>query len=211
MNDKQQILKTLAHQEPIGQGNDRVVYQLECSTPRCLKLPRYPKRGSEQNLREKRYFSYLEARNVPYWHFIPKYYGSIYLGGRGEGLIFDLILDKGAPAKTLKFYRESKPELLELYRFQDALLELCVFLYSNWIIPSDINDRNIVCVIEDQNCMRLFLIDGVSNPAFLPIANYSKWFAQRRIKKRLRKLLGKFSRAGLITDNQSHNIVAKLN
>ncbi|MCX2523163.1 YrbL family protein [Larsenimonas rhizosphaerae] len=196
---------------PIGKGNDRVVYRLPACPERCIKLPRYPLRGSEQSRREKKYFERLEARGIPYWEYIPRYHGAMVVENHGEGLIYDLILDKeGGVARTIRHYRSNQFDVFQGDAFCRAFEALCVFLMNYWIVPSDINDRNIVCVFTDQEGCRLYLIDGVSNPALFPIANYSSWFARRRIRKRLIKLAGKFKNYGLINNKQCNIIIEKL-
>ena len=67
----------------IGMGNDRRVYQDPNDPHRCIKVPRYPDKGSRQNEREQRYFEGLVRRGMRDWSYVPAYHGSV---ATAEGL-----------------------------------------------------------------------------------------------------------------------------
>ncbi|WP_106478279.1 YrbL family protein [Phytohalomonas tamaricis] len=190
----------------VGAGNDRRVYQHPDFPNRCIKIARYPERGSEQNTREKRYFSQLKQRDLSSWRHVPEYFGTVETD-QGEGLVFSLILDANETiSKTLRHYRQSSEIVLNQEMLVDQLDALYRYLYDNWVVPSDLNDRNIVCQYQENGHFHLWLIDGVSNPALLPLATVWPWFARRTINRRMRRFYTKLERSGLLDGHQYNRL-----
>ncbi|RKR06041.1 PhoP regulatory network protein YrbL [Kushneria sinocarnis] len=175
----------------IGEGNDRRVYRHPMEPERCIKVPRYPLRGSEQNEREKLYFTRLTWR-LGNWQHVPRYFGTL-MTDQGEGLVYTLITDRdGQVSRTVRHYRQADPALLASEQFRHQLLSLGQYLDRYWIMPADLNDRNIVCQLGEEG-LRLWLIDGIANPSLVPLANYWPWFARRRIRRRFNRFLVKLT------------------
>ncbi|OHV12061.1 YrbL family protein [Kushneria phosphatilytica] len=188
----------------IGEGNDRRVYRHPGEPERCVKVPRYPSRGSEQNEREKAYFARLTWR-LDNWHHVPRYYGTL-MTDYGEGLVYTLITDHdGRVSRTIRYYRQTDPSLLMCERFRQQLLSLGQYLENYWIVPSDLNDRNIVCQLGEEG-LRLWLIDGVANPSLLPLATYWPWFARQRIRRRFNRFLAKLVDYELLTQSAAEDM-----
>lgn len=183
----------------IGMGNDRRVYQDPRDPRRCIKVPRYPDKGSRQNQREQRYFEGLVRRGVHDWSYVPAYHGSV-ATREGLGLVFDLILDdNGTTSRRLREVCHETPERVGEEALMDELANLYRYLDKRWLIPSDLNDRNIVVQFREHQSPRLWLIDGISNPDFIPLATGIAWLARRKIARRYRHFLKKLMKGGMLT------------
>ena len=192
----------------IAHGNDRAIFRHPERPGCCIKVPRFSERGSQQNEREKVYFENLLRRGVADWHHVPAYYGTV-ATDRGEGLVFDLITDAdGQVSSTIRQYRQrGETAWLETQAFSDELQWLYLYLRDNWIVPSDINDRNIVCQRRADGTQRLWLIDGVSNPDFMPLANIWPWFARQKIDRRMKRFFTKLTASGLLPEAEREELL----
>ncbi|MGM8851040.1 YrbL family protein [Salinicola halophyticus] len=197
----------LACNDEIAHGNDRAIYRHPDHPERCIKVARFPERGSHQNEREKGYFDILKQRGVDDWRYVPEYFGTLETD-MGEGLVFDLITDAdGEISATIRQYRQREDMAwLESQAFRDELQRLYRYLRDNWIVPSDINDRNIVCQRRADGTRRLWLIDGVSNPDFMPLANVWPWFARQKIDRRMKRFFAKLARIGLLPESDREEL-----
>jgi len=193
----------LASNDEIAHGNDRAIYRHPECPEYCIKVPRFPERGSHQNEREKVYFENLKRRGVDDWRHVPTYFGTV-ATDRGEGLVYSLITDAdGQVSSTIRRYRQrGETAWFETQAFRDELQRLYLYLRDNWIVPSDINDRNIVCQRLADGTQRLWLIDGVSNPDFMPLANVWPWFARQKIDRRMKRFFAKLTVSGLLAESE---------
>ncbi|WP_024950932.1 YrbL family protein [Cobetia crustatorum] len=194
----------------IGMGNDRRVYQDPQNPRRCIKVPRYPDKGSRQNQREQRYFEGLVRRGMRDWTHVPAYHGSV-ATHEGLGLVFDLILDgDGTTSRRLREVCKDSPASLSDSELIEELASLYHYLDKRWLIPSDLNDRNVVVQFISDQPPRLWLIDGISNPDFLPLATGVAWLARRKIARRYRHFLKKLLKGGQLTPADHQQLEARL-
>ncbi|OLO04685.1 MULTISPECIES: YrbL family protein [Salinicola] len=198
----------LAPVNEIAHGNDRAIYRHPDRPECCIKVPRFPERGSQQNEREKVYFENLKRRGVDDWRHVPEYFGAV-ATDCGEGLVFGLITDAdGQISSTIRQYRQrGETAWFESQAFSNELQGLYRYLRDNWIVPSDINDRNIVCQRRVDGTRRLWLIDGVSNPDFMPLANVWPWFARQKIDRRMKRFFAKLAGYGLLPEPERNERV----
>jgi len=199
---------SLSTASEIAHGNDRAVYRHPEHAGRCIKVPRFPEKGSRQNEREKAYFEVLRRRGLSDWRYVPEYFGTL-ATDHGEGLVFALITDAdGRVSSTLRDYRQSGDSAwFETPAFRAELQRLYRYLHDNWIVPSDINDRNLVCQRRADGSVRLWLIDGISNPDFMPLANVWPWFARQKIERRMKRFFAKLTRHGLLPEFQRDGLL----
>lgn len=198
----------LSHLNEIAHGNDRAIYRHPDRPERCIKVPRFPERGSHQNEREQVYFDVLKARGLDDWRHVPEYFGAVETD-HGPGLVFGLVTDAdGQISSTIRQYRDrGETAWFATRAFADELQGLYHYLRDNWIVPSDINDRNIVCQRLADGSRRLWLIDGVSNPDFMPLANVWPWFARQKVDRRMRRFFAKLSDYGLLPEPEREDLV----
>ncbi|MCE3026575.1 YrbL family protein [Salinicola sp. DM10] len=195
----------------LAHGNDRAVYRHPAEAGRCIKVPRFPDRGSQQNEREKSYFEGLKRRGVRDWRYVPEYFGTV-TTDLGEGLVFGLVTDAdGSLSLNIRqFQQHGDADWLTTQAFVDELERLYHYLRDNWIVPSDINDRNVVCQRRADGSIRLWLIDGVSNPDFMPLANIWPWFARQKVDRRIRRFYQRLHEYGFIARAQRDALLASL-
>lgn len=199
---------SLSSNREIAHGNDRAIYRHPDHPGRCIKVPRFPERGSHQNEREKTYFDGLKRRGMDDWRYVPEYFGALETD-KGEGLVFGLVSDAdGRVSSTIRQYRDrGETAWFDTQAFRDELQRLHHYLRDNWIVPSDINDRNIVCQRSADGGVHLWLIDGVSNPDFMPLANIWPWFARQKIDRRMKRFFQKLTNYGLLPDPQRDGVL----
>jgi serine/threonine protein kinase len=141
--------------------------------------------------RERKYYKHLEKRKIS-WEMIPRYYGETETN-LGRGSLFDLIVDAdGLVSKSLHHY------LLSLEKTEQFFPGLCKslkalkeYLYKNRIITMDLDPTNILCQKNDATIVRFFLVDNVYNTEFIPMSNYSKNFARRKITRKWQRFENK--------------------
>ncbi len=182
---------TLTDDLLIGSGRHRQCFRHPTDNSRCVKV--FFDGFSKEFIREQKYYKRLQHTPAVFEH-IPRYYGE-FATNRGEGSVFDLIEDDdGAVSRTLDSYlaavEDGEQALDELI---PPLLELKDFMLRFNIITTDLHSRNIACLRQGGEFKRYYLIDDIGNPEFIPICNYSSYFAHRKVKrkwKRFEKKIG---------------------
>ncbi|HON59289.1 MAG TPA: YrbL family protein [Smithella sp.] len=181
----------------IGKGAHRSCYIHPTNKNLCVKL-NMPHQEKEIK-RERKYYRHLEKRKIS-WDMIPRYYGEIETN-LGRGSLFDLIVDTdGHVSQSLHRYLLS-PEKTE--RFFDGLCKSLrafkEYLYKNRIITMDLDPTNILCQKNDMTIVKFFIVDNVYNTEFIPMSNYSKNFARRKITRKWQRFENK------LLETYSHN------
>jgi len=165
-----------------GKGHHRECYIHPENQNLCIKIVVDNNLGARQKHREQKYYRHLEKRNIS-WDMIPRYHGEI-ITNFGVGSVFDLITDQdGGISRTLKHYISSNELTEENYNSLASLLYLLKnYLLEQRIITSP-SPRNIVCQRNKSEISQLFIIDNIGNPHYIPISNYNKFLATRKINK----------------------------
>ncbi len=175
----------------IGSGKHRRCFRHPTDNNLCVKV--FFDGFNKEFLREQKYYKSLQHTPAVFDH-IPRYYGE-FDTNLGEGSVFDLIQDDdGAVSRTLDTYlkaadgqQQPPDELIP------ALLQLKTFMLHHNIITTDLNSRNIACQRQAGRFSRFYLIDDIGNSEYLPICDYSSFFAHRKVIrkwKRYEKLIG---------------------
>ena len=166
----------------VGRGNHRNVYVHPLDETKCIKIMHEQYRPRSIEKYEHKYYEMLIRRNCDFLH-IPKYYGRIQIktaNGIQMGRCFDLIRDAdGEISKHLTAENSAS--------YKKQLHELFLWLYKNRIV-SGFKFANIV-VQKLNDGEKLYLIDGIGNTDYIPLANYAGWYARVKIKRRWRKFL----------------------
>ncbi len=163
-----------------GKGHHRECYIHPENQNLCIKIIVDFKLSVRKEQREKKYYQHLEKRNI-LLDMIPIYHGDI-LTNKGVGSVFDLISDQaGNVSKTLSYYISSNEVTEENYSSLENLFYLLKdYLLEQKIITS-LSHRNIVCQRNKSEISRLFIVDNIGNTDYIPICNYSTFFAKRKI------------------------------
>lgn len=166
----------------VGKGLHRECYRHPEKKNLCIKV--VVAGDGKESQREKKYYRHLEMRGVS-WDMIPKYYGDIETN-LGMGSVFDLIVDQdGAVSKTLEYYLSSS-EKTNAYcdGLSHSLYLLKDYLFQHRIITMRLKPKNISCQNNGSGMFRLFVVDNIGNSDFIPICNYSKYMARKKITRK---------------------------
>ena len=166
----------------VGKGLHRECYRHPEDENLCIKV--VVSGHDDETRREKRYYRHIEKRNIS-WDMIPRFYGNVETN-LGPGFVFDLIFDHdGKVSKTLEYYLSSNEETDALYDgLSSSLCLLKDYLLQQHIITMTLKPKNISCKRMKSGDVRLFIIDNIGNSDFIPICNYSKYFAGKKILRK---------------------------
>ncbi len=166
----------------IGRGRHRECYQHPGNRDLCIKL--IMKDSHLEIKREKQYYRHLQKRGIS-WDMIPRYYGDVETN-LGPGSVFDLIRDRDlAASKSLEYYLSSEEQTEKYYEsLSESLHLLKEYLRDNNVVTMNLKPYNILCQKNESGISRLFLVDNIYNSEFIPVSNYSKFFAKRKIARK---------------------------
>ncbi|MDY0184254.1 MAG: PhoP regulatory network protein YrbL [Desulfuromonadaceae bacterium] len=169
----------------VGKGLHRECYRHPENNALCVKV--VVAGNDDETRREKKYYRHLEKRNIS-WEMIPEYHGDVETN-LGTGSVFDLIVDHdGAVAKTLEYYLTSnKKTEAHSAELKQALVSLKEYLLAHRIITMTLKPKNIVFPLVDAVEPRLVVIDNIGNSDFIPVCNYSDFFARKKILRKWQK------------------------
>ena len=143
-----------------------------------------PLSSFDDNLKNIKACEYLNKKGTHVWRHFPKCYGLVKTD-LGNAMCMELIKGKdGSIAPTVHDY------ILKnglTYYIRDAIEEFCLFLKDNLIITRDLQPKNLI--VDNKNEYRIYMIDGVGNSDFIPIANFSKPWAKNKIKRHIDRLM----------------------
>ena len=166
----------------IGRGRHRECYKHPGNRDLCIKL--IVKDSPLEIKREKQYYRHLQKRGIS-WDMIPRYYGDAETN-LGLGSVFDLISDHDLTvSKSLEYYLSSEEQTEKCYEsLSESLHLLKKYLLDNNIVTMDLKPYNILCQKNESGISRLFLVDNIYNSEFIPVSNYSTFFAKRKIARK---------------------------
>ncbi len=197
----------LSDTEPFGIGGRRECYVHPHDPSKCVKvlrtdidrssgvrrfriIPANLRRKYDNNEDERRILMSLEKRiGVQIQKHIPLCYG-YEVTDLGPGLVLDLYRDSdGKISRSLRelFFLGHHPD-----EFKTAFDEFIQFFLDNCIVNRNLLDHNIVASKQQNGDWGLFLIDGFGDSSWLPIEQWSKTTARRKIKRRAARAWTKF-------------------
>lgn len=166
----------------IGHGSHRTCYRHPENEDLCIKIEHIP--NSKASDREKKYYLLLERQSYS-WELVTKYHG-ITTTNLGAGEVFDLVKDHdGNVSKTLDFYLLQN-DCHFLRYLVDAFYNFKVKMFDHALITSNLNPRNIAVRTEPHR-FSFTIIDDIGNSEFLPISNYSSYFATKKVQRKWRR------------------------
>lgn len=154
-------------------------------TQRGLLLPARWRRAYDNNRDEDRALRRVMRRaGAEASEHVPRVYGWV-ATDLGRGLVMDLIRDNGgAIARTLREHicAGATPD-----EFAGAVDELGAWLLRHRVLTRDLLDHNIVAQRRAAG-WRLFIIDGVGDKAWLPLAAWVAPIGRAKVRRRLEGL-----------------------
>ena len=189
----------LSNATPFAEGGNRKCFVHPNNKDRCLKVihpgivekikkskPWYKKLRSsdsfDDNLREQAAYNQkaLRNENQDLWIHLAKWYGmtetSIGMASETE-----LVRNGEDIAETLESYlfREGLTSEIKL-----AIEDFHLWLRKHLIFTKNLIPHNLVLYKKDKKLI-IKIIDGLGSQAFLPLPNYSNFFAKRYIERRI--------------------------
>lgn len=197
--------------EPFGVGGRRLCYVHPLDPGKCVKVLRQDARRtvrSSRNLIPNRFrrrydnnaneFAVLtrlfERIGPAAAQCLPRCYGWTETD-LGPGLVLDLIRDRdGGISRNL---RELVSTGAAVDTFRPAFDELAAFLIEHTVLTRALLDHNIAAQDRGGGCWRLFIIDGLGDPAWLPLAQSVRPLARARINRRIAEFWPRLERLAL--------------
>jgi len=162
----------------VAEGAARQCFRHPSANDCCVKVL-HPEMRSSRVLRELRYYSGLQRRDVDFTH-LTRCLGLIDTN-LGEGVMFDLVRDDdGRVSKSLDYYLAQNDRRINDW-VVDEIERLRQDLYEQWIVFYDLNPNNILVQRVSYKEYRLVVIDGVGDGHIIPLANYSPAYARRKL------------------------------
>lgn len=208
MNDPEQggtgtrgeVLGLRGH-EPFGVGGRRECYVHPLDPDKCVKVlrkddrrtvriakkgglvPVWLRRQYDNNADEERSLMQLQRRlgDEMRKHF-PACYGFVETD-RGRGLVLDLVRDHDGPIS--RSIRELISSGVDLDELRPAFDEFGAFLLEHVVQTRNLHDHNMAARKNGDGSWRLVLIDGVGDPAWLPVTRWVRSFGIRRVEERI--------------------------
>lgn len=193
---------------PFGIGGRRLCYEHPTDLGKCVKilrrddqrtvriakktrwLPAWFRRAYDNNADEMHTLEreYARIGSVAKRH-LPESYG-MQPTDQGPGLVLDLVRDcDGGISRSLR-------ELLTIghspHEFQTAYDELGDFLLEHLVMTRAILDHNIAAQRQSDGAWRLYLIDGLGDPALVPVARWIPTIGRAKIERRLDEAWARF-------------------
>lgn len=155
----------------------------------CIKISKQ-ELSTSRLLYEINYFKKISKKNWKKFEypFFTKYHGEVETN-LGTGFVYDFITDEttGEISKTMEDYLlHPDPNISDdmLRKAFDRLIKLMV---KHRVIANDIRSKNICCKVLKDGSIQMIIIDGVGHRDFIPIVEWSSFFAKKKIYRRLVK------------------------
>ena len=193
--------------EPFGVGGRRLCFTHPHALDRCVKIlrqdegrairsrksgiiPARYRRTYDNNAHERQVLDALYKRlGEQMSQHLPRGYGAVETD-RGPGLVFDLYRD--FDGKISRSLRELLSTGYSLDRFRPAFEELAAFFVEHTVLSRSLLDHNIVVRDRGDGTWRMYVIDGLGDPAWLPLARWFKSLGQAKVRRRIEEAWERF-------------------
>lgn len=173
----------------ISEGLARICYQHPENPNLCIKIGK-PQVDIKHLYKEINYFKKIRNKDTSKfdYQFFANYYGEVQTN-LGVGFVYDLIRDEANNnvSLTLRHYLEMKNSPISDKTILKELARLKNQMIVHKIFVGDLRARNICCKILKNNAVELVVVDGMGHRDFFPIADYSKYFAIKKVERRFIK------------------------
>ncbi len=185
--------------EPFGVGGRRACYVHPLDPAQCVKVlrtdprrtvrakktlvPAHWRREYDNNAHEKRVLEEMMRRLGPDMaaHF-PVCHGMVQTD-LGPGLALDLVRD--GDGRISRSLRELLSTGFPLEKLAEPFHGFGKFLLERRILTRNLLDHNLVFSMNGDGGGRIYLIDGLGDPAWLPLARWIPALGRARIRRRL--------------------------
>lgn len=203
------ILK-LTDQQPFAIGGRRLCFVHPLEPDKCIKVLRQDdqrtvrlqskkksllfsfRREYDNNAHEKQILDQLARQiGVDMSKHLPRCYGYVQTD-MGPGLVLDLVRDHDGPIS--RSLRELISIGFELEQFRPAFKELEAFFVEHVILTRAVLDHNITAQHRADGSWRMVVIDGLGDPAWLPVARWVPAIGRSKIRRRFAEAWPKFEK-----------------
>ncbi len=190
----------LNHLKPFAVGGTRRCYIHPDHPDRCVKVLRPDRtpeerralatgwrrfrglKGFDDQWKELKIYQFLLAKNNPrLWDHIPKFYGTEE-SDQGLAIVTQIYRNHdGAFPSNLE-------ELLPSGMTQgigEAMEEFKAWLRSELFLSRNLLPHNIIAVEEAPDQYRLVIVDGLGNSEFIPVSDWFKFLARKKVERRI--------------------------
>ena len=192
---------SLKHLEPFGVGGRRMCFVHPDDPKKCVKvlrtddrrtirvkqkglsLPAAWRRDYDNNAHEKLILENLEKRiGLVMAEHLPRCYGT-QPTDLGAGLVLDLIRDEdGAISRSL---RELITMGYDISKLRPSFEAFGRFLSAHLILTRSLLDHNLVVSMRSDGPGSIYMIDGLGDPAWLPLARWIPALGRAKIARRM--------------------------
>ena len=197
------LLKEL---EPFGVGGRRSCYVHPLDPSKCVKvlrvddrrtvrlrktiIPAHWRRAYDNNAHEKRELESLEKRIGPSMRrHLPLSYGMVPTD-LGPGFVLDLVRD--SDGRISRSLRELITTGYPLEKLRPSFDEFGHFLSEHLILTRKLLDHNLVVSMQGDIPGRMVLIDGLGDPAFIPLSRLIPSLGRSKIARRINEAWKRF-------------------
>ncbi len=189
----------LRHTRPLFVGGTRYCFQHPEHANRCVKVLRPDRTGQARKLLRRDFKRHLPARflddqrkeiaayrelltraSETLWRYVPRYHGTEETD-MGIGIVTQLMRNTdGSWPKNLQqlLPQGMTPDLEEgIDEFVRAVQELR-------ILSRDLLPHNIIAV-EEENGIRVMLVDGIGNAELIPLSTHLGYFADQKTRRKI--------------------------
>lgn len=213
---------SLSKLKPFGIGGRRLCFVHPLEPAKCIKVLRQDERRTVRNKHSKvparfrrKYDNNAHEQEELESVFrrvgpaaaqcLPRCYGYVETD-LGPGLVLDLIRDHdGGISRSIRELITNGQDLAALRPAFDAF---AAFFLRHRIVTRQILDHNIAARQGADGNWSLFLIDGLGNPAWLPVASWVPALAERKIRRNTAAAWArfeKFAATGGVTEAMRKN------
>ena len=180
---------TIKDQNFMAEGVYQKCYRHPENEGLCIKISKQELQTSRL-LYEINYFKKISRKNWKRFEypFFTKYHGQVDTN-LGTGFVYDLITDEttGEISKTMEYYLLNPDPKITDDMLRDGFDRLIKMMIKHRVIANDIRSKNICCKILKDESIQMIMVDGVGHRDFIPIVEWSSYFAKKKILRRLVK------------------------
>jgi hypothetical protein len=165
----------------IGFGRHHRCYYHPADDSLCIKVLQ-PTKHEKVLRREISYYSHLVKRNID-WRHVARFHQSLNTN-LGIGASFELVRNAdGSPALPLSQMLKDGNPPLDPEGLAAVINQMMQNIYRQAIVLSDFNLRNLLWQVNADGSSRLVIVDGIGHNDFIPLCEFNRGFAQRKITR----------------------------
>lgn len=169
----------------IAEGMMRKCYIHPSNKNLCIKII---KPSGDHTLflkREEKYYKKIQKKAERHsLSFFAKYHGTINTN-LGKGYVYELVKNAdNSLSQSIEHYIKTQSSQFSDEVLQLAINNLTYMMVKYKIFSMDLEAQNLLCRIDNNNNIEIVIIDGMGYNEFLPLVDYSNFFARKKVKRK---------------------------